>query len=213
MIALILSDIHSNREKLEKANEIIHNRKIGLVLLLGDLTQMGGAKEAREVINALKPARLLAFAGNFELPEVQQEIEKQGISLHAKKLRIGKWTLVGFGGSMHNDPGRFLFSEQEIKETLQKLIAGEKNAILLTHVPPYGTKLDFAHIGKHIGSKSVREIIEKYQPALHLCGHCHEAPGEEKIGATTSINVGAVKDGKALLLELDGKLKWEKIEL
>ncbi|MDP2973569.1 MAG: metallophosphoesterase family protein, partial [Candidatus Diapherotrites archaeon] len=65
MRILVLSDIHSNLQKLQAAKQIIHNRKIGLVLLLGDLTQMGGAKEAKQVIDALKPARLLAFAGNF----------------------------------------------------------------------------------------------------------------------------------------------------
>jgi len=213
MKALVLSDIHGMLERLQKATKLIHNGGVGLVILLGDITQMGGGKQAREVVEALKPAKVLGFPGNFETAAVQKELERQGISLHGKKEKIGQFTLVGFGGGLWDNPGQFLFSEQEIRETLERLIRGEENAVLLTHLPAYGTKLDLAHSGKHIGSKSVRKIIEGHKPRLHLCGHCHEGIGEERVGRTLSINVGAVKDGNALLLELNGELKWRRIKL
>ncbi|MCX6798600.1 MAG: metallophosphoesterase family protein [Candidatus Diapherotrites archaeon] len=213
MLALALSDIHSSLQRVQAANQAIHEIGVDLVLLLGDITQMGGAKEAGAVLDALWPAKILGFAGNFEMPEVQREMERRGISLHAAKKKIGKWTLAGFGGGLHGDPGRFLHSEAEIKKALGALLEGEKNAVLLTHLPPANTTLDLAHNGGHIGSAAVREIVEEFRPGLHLCGHCHEAAGEEKIAGTTSINVGAANEGKALLLELDGGLKWRKLQL
>ncbi len=213
MLALVLSDIHSDLQSLRAIKEKLIHNKIGLVLLLGDLTNFGGAPQAREVIEELKQWKVLGFAGNLESEAVQEEMERQGISLHGKTYILGKWTLAGLGGGIQGDPGRFLLSEKEIGEMLEKLLKGRRNVILLTHLPPYGTVVDTASSGKHIGSRAVREIIEMYEPALHLCGHCHEGVGEEKLGKTLCINVGAVKLGKALLLELGGELKWEKVSL
>ena len=213
MQVLVLSDIHSDLQSLRAIKEKLIHNKIGLVLLLGDLTNLGGAKEAVEALKEFEQWKTLGFAGNFELPEVQQELEKQGVSLHGKTHKVGKWLLIGFGGGLHGNPGRFLFSEQEVKETLERLVKGKENVILLTHLPPYGTRIDTVYDGRHIGSKAVREIIETHKPSLHLCGHCHEGIGEEKVGGTASINVGAVKDGKALLLELNSEMKWKKVSL
>ena len=213
MIALVLSDVHGDLRSLRAAKRLIHGIGADVVLLLGDITNMGEAEQAREAIKQLGPAKVLGFAGNWELPSVQEELERQGISLHAKKKKIGKYTFIGFGGGLHENPGRFLFSEQEIKEALGGLLEGEKNAVLLTHLPPLGTALDLARSGRHIGSAAVREAIEKNQPLLHLCGHCHEGAGAEKIGKTASINVGSAKEGNALLLEFNGKLKWRKAKL
>ena len=213
MIALVLSDIHGDTRALKAANRAIREKHPDVVLLLGDITNMGEAEQARETMGMLAPARILGFAGNWEMPSAQEEIEKQGISLHAKKEKIGEHTFVGFGGGLYENPGRFLHSEEEIGKTLGGLMKGEKKCVLLTHLPPLGTKIDLAKNGAHIGSAAVRMAIEKNKPLLHLCGHCHEAAGEEKIGGTLSINVGAAKDGKALLLRFNGGLEWEKAEL
>jgi hypothetical protein len=77
-------------------------------------------------------------------------------------------------------------------------------------LPPFGTKIDLASSGIHVGSRAVREMIEKKRPVLHFCGHCHEGFGEEKLGETISINVAAVKEGRALLVDLE-EMEWERI--
>jgi len=213
MIALVLSDVHGDLRSLRAAKLLMRKLGADFALLLGDITDMGEAEQARGAIKQLRPAKILGFAGNWEMPSVQEELERQGISLHAKKKKIGKITFAGFGGGLHGNPGGFLHSEAGIKEALGRLLEGEKNAVLLTHLPPLGTMLDLAHNGRHIGSAAVREAIEKNQPRLHLCGHCHEGAGEEKIRATTSINVGPANEGNALLLEFNGKLKWRKVKL
>ena len=213
MLVLAVSDIHGKIENLKKIVELIHNKSLDLVLVLGDLTDLGGASQAEQVLGALPKVKVLAIAGNFDTGEVEKTLEGKGISLHAKKKQVGKWHFVGFGGGLVGDPGRFLFSEEEIEKALLALTQDAKNLVLVTHLPPFGTKIDLAGNGVHIGSRAVRETIEKRQPVLHLCGHCHEGFGAEQIGKTLSVNVGAVKEGKALLLELGEKPKWKRLQL
>ena len=56
--------------------------------------------------------------------------------------------------------------------------------IHLFHAPPYNTPLDqtapqgryeYLRLPDHIGSNEIRRFIEREQPHLVLCGHCHEA--------------------------------------
>ena len=213
MLVLVVGDIHGGVANLEKIIKLIHNKGVELVLLFGDLTNLGDAKEAEEALRALKGFAVLAIAGNLDTLDVANFLEERGISLQGKKKGFGKFTLVGFGGGLIGNVGGFLFSEGQIKEGLLKLVEGEKNLVLLTHLPPFGTKIDLSSRGIHIGSRAVKEIIEKKQPVLHLCGHAHGAFGEISIGKTVCINVGAVKEGRALLLHLGDELKWERIQV
>jgi Icc-related predicted phosphoesterase len=75
------------------------------------------------------------------------------------------------------------------------------------HCPPYNSSLDFAPqvddqmrtimdqgAGLRmipVGSKAVREAIEKHQPLLSLHGHIHESKGACKIGRTVCLNAGS----------------------
>jgi uncharacterized protein len=78
--------------------------------------------------------------------------------------------------------------------------------ILNMHCPPIGSGLDvaplltkdlrpvvFAGIAatKPVGSQSMRDAIERYQPLLGLHGHIHESPGIARVGETTCINPGS----------------------
>lgn len=213
MRILVLSDIHGRLENLEKAIKLIHNKGVCHALILGDLTNFGGKREAEQVLAAFKGFDAMAIPGNLDTREVLAALEEQGVSLHGKRKKLGKWIFAGFGGGLLGGPGEFMFSEEEIGKALHKLAQGGKKEILATHLPPFGTKIDMAGAGVHIGSRTVKHIIEEKQPALHLCGHAHESFGEEKIGKTISVNAGALKDGRALLLNLGDEMKWERIQL
>jgi Icc-related predicted phosphoesterase len=76
-------------------------------------------------------------------------------------------------------------SEARIAEDLKRIDG--KGAIVLAHQPPFGAGDDIGG-GVHVGSKAVREWIEKEKPAYWLCGHVHEGAGESEIGETKVIN-------------------------
>ncbi len=211
MKVLVLSDIHSRREMLEKIGGSIHN-DFDTALLLGDLTNFGDTPAAK-IVELLGTKKCYAIPGNLDSWETLREIEEAGISLHGKSIKLEKFTVVGLGGGLHGNPGRVLYSEERIGKELVRLLEGTENVILATHLPPKNTKLDTVHGGVHVGSSAVREAIERFQPLLQLCGHIHEAKGETKIGGTKCINVGAVKDGNALLLHLDEGLSFEGIRV
>jgi Icc-related predicted phosphoesterase len=93
------------------------------------------------------------------------------------------------------------------------------------HVPPVDTPIDQAaqldasfkpvvH-GGHVnmigaGSKTVRDLIMKYQPSVGLHGHIHESAGAIRLGKTICINPGSeYSDGilRGCLLTIDEKKK------
>lgn len=98
-------------------------------------------------------------------------------------------------------------------------------SIFNIHVPPFNTPIDLAPkldnnlkpivSGGQIamagcGSKSVREIINKYQPTLGLHGHVHESSGTVRLGKTICINPGSeYNDGvlRGAIVTIDAKKK------
>lgn len=91
----------------------------------------------------------------------------------------------------------------------------KKPLLFLTHNCPYNTKLDIirdkkAHKlakGKHYGSYLERLMINRFKPALVICGHIHENIGKDKIGKSLIVNVGAALDNKAGILSFNEKTK------
>jgi Icc-related predicted phosphoesterase len=117
-------------------------------------------------------------------------------------------------------------------EGLAALVSGDWNKVICNfHDPPYETRLDLApkldkdlkpvyNLGipefSHVGSKSVRRFLEKYQPLLSLHGHIHEASGMEQVGKTTAFNPGSEYTSgilKAVVVELaeNGIMNWFKV--
>ena len=81
-----------------------------------------------------------------------------------------------------------------------------ENSIFNIHNPPFETPLDLAPeldanlkpVIKggaismiHVGSPTVRDMIQKFQPLLGIHGHIHESRGFVKVGRTLCINPGS----------------------
>jgi hypothetical protein len=214
MKILLLSDIHSNTGNLKELVLKAKEREFELILIAGDLTSFGEEKETMEVIKEIKKLNKKVFAvpGNLDTKASVLLLEKEGISLHSKKEKFKGFVFVGFGGATQSI-GQIVFSEEEIYEKLKSLIKENKEKIfLLTHSPPKNSRLDESLSGKHIGSIAVRKIIEQFKPEFSVCGHCHEAFGEEKIKETLCINASSVKEKRIFLLDTKTK-KIERIEL
>lgn len=99
--------------------------------------------------------------------------------------------------------------EDQLLERLEALAAQVEDmshCVFNFHVPPYASGIDDApalddelrpQIGPQgvvtepVGSKSIRTLIERYQPLLTLHGHIHESRGQATIGRTLCLNPGS----------------------
>ena len=111
--------------------------------------------------------------------------------------------------------------EERIERCAAEVSAPPERTIFSLHCPPHSSGLDDApeltedltlkhagHAPVPCGSKAVRAVIERHQPALSLHGHIHESRGATRIGATLCINPGSSYEQGELLgavVDLDGR--------
>ena len=182
------------------------------LLLLGDLTQFGREAQARAVLAAFRDVNpnIMAVPGNLDHPEVVDVLEAEGVSLHGRHRLLDGVGLAGVGGSSptpFHTP--FELGEEAIRALLEPplaAIAGARHRIVISHAPPRGTSVDRVRFGLHAGSTAVRALAEAHQPHLLLCGHIHEAVGEDRLGPTRVLNPGPFGRGGHILVEVDGEI-------
>lgn len=203
---LALSDIHEELGFLPAVASL--GRQADLVLVLGDLTQWGHRAQAEKVLEALRDINdhILAVPGNLDHRDVLELLEKEQISLHGRHVLWGDLGLAGLGGSNPTPFGTpFELDEDDIyRQLLQPLeaIIQCRYRIVVSHAPPKDTVADRVRSGLHVGSSAVRRLVEAHQPDLLLCGHIHEAMGEDHVGTTRVINPGPFGGGGYIWIEV-----------
>lgn len=116
---------------------------------------------------------------------------------------------MGFGGAKLGLWNNFAFPEEEIYSSLDSLMAQitmpavDRFTILLVHDPPADTPLDLTFMKTHVGSTSVRRIIEKWTPDLVVAGHIHESIAVAQLGRTQMVNAGEAKQNHYALITVD----------
>lgn len=200
----LASDIHGSERAARMIREDLRDHEPDVFVAAGDLTDFGPVEYAKDLFSGLA-VRTVAVPGNCDPREIVGVLDELGVNLHGRKTTIGGRTFVGIGGSNPTPFGTpFELSEHDILETLRN--AMEPGAILVSHPPPNGYA-DVVHSGAHVGSTSVRAIMEEYEPALLLCGHIHEARGVATHGRTTIVNPGAAREGHRAVVDLDPEVK------
>ena len=198
----VITDIHGKKSSLKKLFDSIDIKQFDLLLCCGDITSFGGEMEAKEILDLIPDMPFYTVFGNCDRIGVKDYISSEGISLHEKEFKISDYTVGGFGGSNKSPFGTpSEYEEDQIMAGLSKL--SFENMILVTHVPPYGTKLDRIGNNKSIGSTSVRNIIEKKQPLVAISGHVHESRAIDSLGKTHLMNPGPLKDGYYGIVKID----------
>lgn len=109
----------------------------------------------------------------------------QLVKTHAGNIWFSPWSGL-FGG------WSYMLSEEQL--TAYYAAIPKDVDILVTHGPPYGhgDKSYVTMIGggdPHVGSKALRDHIERTKPKLVVCGHIHGGYGSYKIGETDVYNV------------------------
>ena len=210
MKILALTDIHG---AYKKALEIIKTNISDVLVVGGDLTTVGTVREAEEVLRSFQSivSTVLCVAGNMDLPRHDDLFVRLGISINGRGVVIDG---VGFCGASAApvSPLRtpYEITEEEIAERLETgytQIQQCARKILIPHAPPYGTRVDIIHSGIHVGSTAVRDFIEEKIPDVVICGHIHEACGQDSIGKTKIVNCGPAFNGHFACIDLSADIQ------
>ena len=173
---LHISDVHGDRHYIGLIGDVV--RTIDAVVVTGDF-------EDPEVLNLLsnygKP--VYAVVGNMDPYSVRSRARQYLID--GRVLTISGFYLAGYP-----------VGADGVRDLGPKLI-------LVTHYPPYGTGVDRAWDGTHIGSRSVRRFVEEVRPLAVLCGHVHESRGIDRIGSTVIVNPGPFFDGYYAIVSIN----------
>lgn len=201
MRVLVASDFHGESNSESNLQRFLRFDEYDVVLILGDITQLGSPCQAVKILERVNDPNVRTFAipGNCDPKGIINVLDDQSINLHSKAIEFEDITFVGFGGSNKTPFSTpFELTESEIWEDLDELTRNlREDWVLVTHVPPYGTKSDLTSDGIHAGSKSVRKIVDERHPLVNFCAHIHEARSIEKIGYTTVVNAGPITKGFA----------------
>ncbi|MGC2288503.1 MAG: hypothetical protein WA688_01420 [Thermoplasmata archaeon] len=110
---------------------------------------------------------------------------------------------------------------QKVLDRTRSQIGNPKRTLLDIHAPPFGTSLDMAAeldpafkpkvvsghmLLHHVGSTSVRELVESVHPLAGLHGHIHESRAADQVAGVPVFNPGSAYFSgqlQGLLLDLD----------
>lgn len=180
-----------------------------LVILTGDLTNFGEPADAARVVAAARRhcPNVLAITGNLDMPWVIDALRAEGISLHGEGRRIGDLGIFGCGGSNETpmDTPTELPDDElgRLLEAGHAMVADAPTRLMICHTPPFDCTLDRLVNGTPVGSPAVRAFIERRAPDVAVVGHIHEGRGIARVGGTTVVNPGALRDGGFAVLDYD----------
>jgi Icc-related predicted phosphoesterase len=183
------------------------SKKFDGIFVGGDITSWGEVDFLTRFLNSLGQDWKNAFfvPGNHDPP---QAVRPGGsVNLHGKTARVGRYSFGGLGGSNVTPFGTpFEIPDDQAVKILESL---GRVDVLISHCPPFGTNCDVVESGLHVGSKPVREYIERESPTFVLCGHVHEARGQDTLNGTRIINPGSIMDANFAVVEMNDKLEVE----
>jgi Icc-related predicted phosphoesterase len=195
MKLLAFSDLHRDRRRAARLVEL--SERADAVAAVGDLASVhrGLEETVAELASIDRPA--FVVPGNNETEEDLRAACSSWASavvLHGEGAALDGVELFGLGGGIPITPWDWSFDLEE-EQAEEKLAGCPEGAVLVVHSPPKG------HVdgNRHLGSEAILHAVEEKQPQLVICGHIHEAAGEEsRIGESRVLNVGP--DG--MLLDL-----------
>ena len=175
-----------------------------LVVICGDITQFGPGDVAVQILDQI-PGDVLVVPGNIDTKDVNDGIKKShAIQLQYQRYVHNKLSFIGINGVSEHETQKFYRDESN-----QPLFSDVD--VLVTHVPPYGFQ-DMVFLGRHAGSKTIREIMNDVHPRLVLCGHIHENPGYTEYEKTIIVNCSMGKRGNGAIIDMNAEITVEMID-
>lgn len=193
MKLLLFSDVHRDMDACRRLVIRADKGGVDVAVGAGDLAVMRRGLD--EVVAELRPlpAPTVLVPGNGE-SEAELEAACEGWDdahvLHGSGVEIDGVPFWGLGGGVPVTPfGHWSWDLEE--DEARELLAGcPEGAVLVTHSPPRG-HVDVSSRGESLGSRAVLETVERARPRLVVCGHIHDAWGQEsRVGPTRIVNAG-----------------------
>ena len=190
MKILAFVDLHGSVNVLKKIGSTAKKERVDYIVCAGDLTIFGNS--LNELLTLLDKIGIpvIIIHGNHEDERIMRKAcskTKNIKFLHKDMLETDGYVFMCYGG------GGFSAKDAEFekwsREAMNK-VSEDRKVILITHAPPYGTKLDLI-LDQPAGSKSIRKFIKLVQPKLAISGHLHENFGvKDRIDKTKIVNPG-----------------------
>lgn len=204
-----IGDIH---ESIDNVTRIPGIKDAAGVIIHGDITNRGDFDRAAELLKTVKDQNPIIYAqfGNMDKKGVDKFLTEKGYNIHRRGLDLGNGVgLFGVGGSTPTPFGTpSEFSDGDLAKWVMQAYNQVKHLprlIMVAHTPPFDTTTDLVMTGDHVGSRSVRMFIEKFNPDVCLTGHIHESRGTDRIGDTVIVNPGMIAGGGYAVIRFDGE--------
>ncbi|MBU0628204.1 MAG: metallophosphoesterase family protein [Nanoarchaeota archaeon] len=190
MKLLAFVDLHGSHKALEEIKK--KSKKADMILCAGDVSIF--ENDLQSILHQLNKLnkKVLIIPGNHESGiyiTMLAKPFKNIVNIHKKLLVHSDIVFLGYGG------GGFSMVDKQFEKISKKMERDikknkGKKVILITHAPPYKTKIDKI-MEEHCGNKSIKRFILKIKPDLVISGHLHENAGKhDKIEKTKVINPG-----------------------
>jgi Icc-related predicted phosphoesterase len=206
-------DVHGRVESVPRA--LAQIGAVDLLVVGGDITTGGTPEEAERAVESWRPLvpRLLAVAGNMDSAAIDARLAALGVSLDGRGVVLGDVGLFGVSAAPRS-PLRtpYELDDEELLRRIERgygAVAGCRRTVFCPHAPPRGTVCDRLASGEHVGSAVVRAFVERVQPDVVLCGHIHEARGEDEIGRSKVVNPGPARAGHYAVLTVGEAIEVE----
>jgi len=150
-------------------------KDINFIVCCGDISTFGnGLKYNLTKLNSLGKKVYIVPGNHEEGAEFADIIAKYAnlVNVDRRALLVEDYVFLGYGG------GGFTLQDAEFRKTARNWYGkyNGKKILLITHQPPFGTKLD--RLGeRHVGNKDFSAFILRVKPKLALSGHLHETVG------------------------------------
>ncbi len=193
MRILAFTDLHASLDGFDKLKRKIKKKKPDIIICAGDISIFeNGLAYLLSEFNKLKIPFIIVH-GNHETESRIKKIAsklKYVRFLHKIHHIIEEILFIGYGGGGFEQIDKNL---EKVGRKFKRIIKKnkDKKVIMVTHAPPYKTKLDKLGLGSYCGNKSIRKFIEESRVDYLFCGHIHETAGKkDKIKRTIVMNPG-----------------------
>ena len=171
---ILFSDIHCREDRCIPIIE--KSKRADVAIGAGDFASFRHGLEEIMAVLAQIAIPTILVPGNHE-SKAELVAASHGAShfhvLHGNAIRIHGLDFVGLGYGIPGTPFGSWSVDLSDEEARNQMPHTDGRCVLVTHSPPYGC-LDRMPAEGHMGSKSIRNYIERYRPHFVVCGHIHE---------------------------------------